>query len=292
MFRSSRSKKLLFIISLLVCLCLALYVYFSNNTEMQMGAGGDKLVVTVIDVGQGDSVLITLEDNTMLIDAAQNPAPVLEELREQNIDDIDVLIATHPHDDHIGGMKDIIENYDIGAVYMADTESDAKVYMQLIEAIDEHRIPLKEAYAGIEFSFGDALCTFVSPGRYADDDANNESAALFLDYYDSEFLFTGDMEKKAEKSLLSGGYYIDADVLKTAHHGSSTGTTKEFLDAVTPEYAAISCGEGNAYGHPHDETLRLLEACGASIIRTENSGDITFITDGNTIEVSVERPRS
>lgn len=284
-----RRKRILFSLSLIICLSLLLYIYLSNDNEMQAGTQDNKLIVTVIDVGQGDSVLITLGDNAMLIDAAQSSAPVLEELREHNIDDIDVLIATHPHDDHIGGMKDIVEGYDIGVVYMADTHSDTKVYRQLIEIIGERSIPIKEAYAGIEFRFGSAVCTFVSPGRYADEGANNESAALFIDYYDSEFLFTGDMEKKAEKAVLSDGYLIDADVLKAAHHGSSTGTTKEFLNAVTPDYAAVSCGAGNKYGHPHEETLELFEAYGTSVLRTDISGDITFISDGKSIEVSIEK---
>lgn len=281
----SRFKKIIFVLCLITCICLASYIFLTSFDRQAHVESGDTLSVTVLDVGQGESILITLGEDTMLIDAGQNSAPVLEGLQKRNISDIDVLIATHPHDDHIGGIKSIIEIYDIGVVYMADTESDTKTYKQLTEIIDDRRIPLKEAYAGAEFNLGSAVCTIVSPDRRADYDANNESVAVFVDYYSSEFIFTGDMEKKAEKALISSGYYIDADVLKAAHHGSSTGSTEAFLEAVSPQYAAISCGEGNSYGHPHEETLDLFESLDVQVFRTDLSGDITFLTDGKTINV-------
>lgn len=274
-------------------LCLVIYLITSNNSRPASSSGA-ALSVTVTDVGQGDSILITLGDETMLIDAAESyeSGAVLDELEKQRVDDIDILVATHPHDDHIGGLKAVIENYSVGEIYIADTPSETKTYKKLMKSINDKRIPVTEAYAGIEFSFGQASCTIVSPGKQDDYDANNESVAIFLDYMDSEFLFTGDMEQTAEDELVSSGYNIDADVLKVAHHGSSTGTSEDFLQAVSPDYAAISCGEGNVYKHPHDKTLDLLSGSGIKTYRTDISGDISFVSDGRNVNVVLEKGAS
>lgn len=291
MRKSNRS--VIIIICLVACICVALYISLSNSAQ-QASANNKDLIVTVIDAGQGDSILVKSGDDTLLIDASgrSDSTAVLLELKQQSVEDIDFLIATHPHEDHIGGMVPVIENYQIGAVYMADTESESKTYKQLVEAIESNGISIIEAYAGLEFKLGDAVCTIISPARDADHDANNESIAVFIDYFDSEFLFTGDMEKKAEKDLILNGYLFDADVLKVAHHGSMTGTSEEFLKIASPQYAVISCGEGNSYGHPHEETLELLREYGVITYRTDISGDITFISDGRSIEVMLETPAS
>ncbi len=290
---SNKRYKIIAAICIVVCLFLALYIYASSITQQpaESAAYDAALVVTVIDVGQGDSILVTHGDDTMLIDAASKASAdaVLKKLREQRIEDIDFLVATHPHEDHIGGIVSVIENYKVGAVYMADTRSDSKTYKKLMSVIEAEDIPVIEAYAGIEFSLGAALCTIVSPARDAEHDANNESIVIFLDYLDSEFLFTGDMERKAEKELIKSGFDFDADVLKVAHHGSSTGTSEAFLKIASPEYAVISCGEGNSYRHPHEETLFLLGEYEADILRTDISGGITFISDGKTIIIKLEK---
>lgn len=280
---------LMFAVILMAVVLLTIYYIESGRTEPVTGTGiQSELSVLFIDVGQADSALIYLSTGeTMLIDAGESSGAdaILEELDERRIMDIDILVATHPHADHIGGMLTLIEHYDIGQVLMPDMEAQSAVYKNLMNAINSRGIPVIEAYAGYEFSLGSARCTVVSPDADADKDANNESAVIFLDYYDSEFLFTGDMEKWAENEVLSAHYYVDADVLKVAHHGSSTGSSQAFLDAVTPEYAVISCGRDNEYGHPHRETLERLKAAGAQIYRTDEAGDILFLTDGQTLTV-------
>lgn len=270
---------------------MTVWVLANGNAPSASSSSDAVLTVIVNDVGQGDSILVTLGDETMLIDAAEKheSGEVLDELKEHAVDDIDILVVTHPHSDHIGGLKAVIDSYSIDSVYIADTPSETKTYRELIDAINKKGIPVYEACAGVTFSFGNASCTIVSPDKAAEYDANNESVVIFLDYVDTEFLFTGDIEKKAEDALIASGYYIDADVLKVAHHGSSTGTSEAFLSAVSPDWAAISCGEGNQYNHPHDKTLDLLGEFGVKIYRTDIMGDITFVSDGRSISVVTEK---
>ena len=282
-------RLILFAIILMAAVFLTIYYIESGRTEPALSTDNQsELSVLFIDVGQADSVLIYLSTGeTMLIDAGESSEAdaIREELDERRITDIDILVATHPHADHIGGMCTLIEHYDIGQVLMPDMGAKSAVYRNLMDAISSRGIPVTEAYAGYEFSLGSARCIVVSPDADADKDANNESVVIFLDFYDSEFLFTGDMEKWAENELLDAQYYIDADVLKVAHHGSSTGSSQAFLDVVTPEYAVISCGRDNKYGHPHQETLERLIAAGAEIYRTDEAGDILFLSDGKTLTV-------
>lgn len=276
-------------VTVLAVVCFLIIQHLKGSQEAV--SGGDtkhRMYVTVIDVGQGDSLLITLDSGeAMLIDAgeASDTGAVLDELDEYGVTDVDVLVATHPHADHIGGMRSVIDNYPVGQMLMPDKTSDSKTYQQMMDAVDTHNIPVIEAAAGYEFTLGNAFCTVVSPNAGADEDANNESVVIFLDYYDTEFLFAGDMEKQAEDAVLDAGYNIDADVLKVAHHGSSTSTTEAFLNAVTPDYAVISCGAGNSYGHPHQQTLDALNAIGARLYRTDLSGNVLFISDGETLTV-------
>ncbi len=292
--RISKNQRILTLILSLFVIVSAVYFLVIHLNDMPVAkpaatADGELLSVQFIDVGQADSTLISLSTGeTMLIDAGESTSAdsVFAELDERGIKDIDILVATHPHADHIGGMLSLLGRYDIGQVLMPDMTSDSKTYAKLLQAIKTESIPLVEAYAGYRFSFGSAVCTVVSPSADDNKDANNESVVIYLGFGDTDFLFTGDMEEWAEKRVLDSNYYVDADVLKVAHHGSSTGSSEAFLSAITPDYAVISCGRSNDYGHPHAETLDRLEEAGAQIYRTDIQGDILFISDGSTLIAS------
>ncbi len=152
-----------------------------------------------------------------------------------------------------------------------------------MKAAESKHIPVTLAYAGLEFSFGPAACTIVSPPKEAEWDANNSSAVIFLDFDDTDFLFTGDMEALTERFVLEAGYTVDAKVLKAAHHGSKSSTSEAFLIGVSPEYVVISCGSDNRYGHTHDDTLELLDRYGIASLRTDLLGNIQFIADGQEL---------
>ncbi len=289
----NKFRKATFVLLLVIIICIALYVLLNTQNQSVYtpadGNGSSRLEVAVLDVGQGDCILVVFDTGeTMLIDASTKSSAetILNKLDSRGIKEIDILVATHPHADHIGGMEDVVRNYDIGCVYMPDMKSSSKTYKQLISAINEKDIPIIEGYAGLDFSFGPSVCTIVSPQEDANKDANNESIVIFLDYGETDFLFTGDIEAWGEEAILSEGYTIDADVLKVAHHGSRGSTTEEFLSAVSPEYAVISCGTGNTYGHPHDEALELLSRHGIETYRTDIIGDVVFYADGHELSLA------
>ena len=248
------------------------------------------LAVTYVDVGQGDCELIqTPGGKVMLIDAgeASEADKVDAALQERGIDHIDVLVGTHPHTDHIGGLRHIIENYSVGEMYMPNSASSTKTFEKLLDAIDSANIPLHEAKSGVSISLGsDVTCDVLGPiEQYSD--LNDTSAVIMLSFGDTRFLFTGDAEKTAESDLLSKyGRNLSCDVLKVGHHGSSTSTSAEFLQAVNPSSAVISCAEGNDYGHPHAETLKKLKDSGISVYRTDISGSITAVSDGSSVTIS------
>lgn len=289
----NKFRKATFVLLLVIIICITLYIALDTQDQSVYspadGNGSSRLEVAVLDVGQGDCILVVFDTGeTMLIDASTKSSAetILNKLDSRGIKEIDILVATHPHADHIGGMEYVVRNYDIGCVYMPDMKSSSKTYKQLISAINEKDIPILEGYAGLDFSFGPSVCTIVSPQKDTDKDANNESIVIFLDYGETDFLFTGDIEAWGEEAILSEGYTIDADVLKVAHHGSRGSTTEEFLSAVSPEYAVISCGTGNTYGHPHDEALELLSRHGIETYRTDIIGDVVFYADGHELSLA------
>lgn len=223
----------------------------------------------------------------MLVDAAEDDdfQKIKATLDKYGVTEINALIATHPHADHIGAMDDVIESVDVDVVYMTNYVDDTKVFVNLMDAVEDVGVSMIIVKSGMEFAFGDASVTVLGPqnGKYGD--ANNKSIVLLVSYGETDFLLTGDMEEKESREILEKwGKDVDCEILKVAHHGSATGTTKEFLDLATPDIAIISCGEDNPYGHPDEETLALLDASGAEILRTDQMGDIAILTDGTAFE--------
>ncbi len=240
--------------------------------------------VHFIDVGQGDATLIESDGHYMLIDAGNNDKGTALQLylQKQGVEKLDYLVLTHSDADHIGGADVIVTKFDIDTVFFGDFEKDNKTYEELITALDSKDLPYSTPKVGSVYELGNAAFTIVAPNRTYED-ANNSSIALVLADGDNTFLFTGDCEAEAENDILAKGLNIDCDVYKVGHHGSRTSSSKAFLEAVTPTYGVISCGEGNDYGHPHAEPLNNLRSMGVQIFRTDEQGSIIAYSDGSEI---------
>lgn len=258
-----------------------------------------ELKVYIIDVGQGESILISTEERSMLIDAGENDKgdEVLDFIHDLGLEQLDYVLATHPDSDHIGGMDTVLENIDVTeGVFFGEMPDKliptTKTYEDVLDVIEEKDIPLFTALAGDTIDLGSgAVLTVLGPvDPQAADNKNDTSVVTRLDFGESSFLFNGDQEEDMEQQLLQSGADLDCDMMTMGHHGSSTSSSQQYLDAVTPEYASISCGRGNQYGHPHDETIEKLEAMGVEYYRTDVNGNITFTSDGEDISVRTEKP--
>lgn len=237
----------------------------------------NNLRVYCLDVGQGDSILITNNNKTMLIDASTNEmgSRVVKYLNDLGIKKIDYLVGTHPHEDHIGGLDNVIKNFDIGTIYMPNVVATTKTYEEVIDAISAKKLKVTSPKTGDKFNVGNAECEVMSI-RNDKDDYNNCSIVIKMDFNNVSYLFTGD----AEESVESSRNWPHIDVLKVGHHGSNTSSSKNFLEQIKPEVALISVGQGNTYGHPTQATLKRLSNIGAKIYRTDENGTILLIEKG------------
>ena len=248
------------------------------------------LTVHFIDVGQGDCQLIRTSSKSVLIDCGEREyyPDVIEYLKAQEITRLDYVIITHPHSDHAGGMSYILEEFDIGALIMPKLKDSmvptTNTYMRILKAVESKKITLEYAEPGREYKLDDAKMTVLSPvNDYSD--LNNYSVSVKLIHGENSFIFTGDMETKAEKDVLKSGADVSAKVLKVGHHGSNTSTSQDFLDAVDPQYAVIGVGDPNDYGHPHKKTIEKLQSKNIEIYRTDQKGHIIFVSDGKDFNI-------
>ena len=250
----------------------------------------DNLQVHFISVGQGDSELIKLPTGeNVLIDSGDTYAAetLLSYLREQGVEEIDMAVTTHPHSDHIGSMQKVIENFKVDKILMPDRDYDSLVYTNLLYSIDENNVERIVAKYGDEFDEGNAHFEILGPIKEYDE-VNDSSVVLMMTYGDNKFLFTGDQESDAEKDVISMGYDLNADVLKVGHHGSNTSSCQEFIDAVRPSIAVIEVGEGNKYGLPKDDIIMRIARSGATVYRTDKSGNIVVSSDGKKLYVRTD----
>jgi competence protein ComEC len=248
---------------------------------------GSLMYVNFIDVGQGDSILIqTPNGKNILIDAGSSSfqTSIANCLKSKGISKIDLLIATHPHADHIGGMSYIVENFDIGLIYMPKATTTTKTFETLLTTIKNKGLVINSAKAGTIIDIDNALVIrILAPVSSGYSDLNQYSAVIKITYKNNSFLFMGDAGESSELEILNSGSNIITDVLKIGHHGSSTSTSQSFLSATSSRYAVISVGEGNTYGHPTDQTLTRINAEGIRIFRTVISGTIVLSSDGQNI---------
>jgi len=254
-------------------------------------ASGKQAMIYYLDVGQGDSELIRLPGGeNILIDTGtgETADKLVSLLQELGVKRVDHLIATHPHEDHIGGMESVVRKIPVGKIYMpkvADKQiPTTRTYEGLIDAISDKKLKITQAKAGMTIPLsGQAKLELLAPNGTRYDDLNNYSVVAKLTYGQKTFLFTGDAEKLSEKEMLNKNYDLKCDVLKCGHHGSSSSTSAAFLKAVSPQFAVISCGLNNDYGHPNKEVLSRLQKAGVKVYRTDLQGTILARCDGRSI---------
>lgn len=265
-----------------------------NEKKITPNNNDNMLVVHFLDVGQGDCEFIELPNSQcMLIDASTKEYgdDIVEAIKGYGYSEIDYVVATHPHADHIGGMSEVIDSFDIGKIYMPRTSSNSKSFEGLLTSISNKNLSINTAKTGTTiYSDNGINIEILSPISSFYEETNDYSAVVKLEYGESSFLFMGDAEKPVETELIEKyGYDLDVDVLKAGHHGSRYSSSTEFLDYVTPEYTVISCAKENSYGHPHSETIKRLNNVNTQIFRTYELGNITVSCDGNdSFEISYD----
>jgi competence protein ComEC len=259
--------------------------------------GGQVLTVMFLDIGQGDATLIRSPGGrTMLIDggnaASDADNVILPALQAWGGDRLDVMVITHPDQDHIGGLPRVIEAVPVGQVVLTGQVHTTQTYERLLAAIRDKKLPAVRARGGVSLDFDPALTTSIlgpTDALVASDDTNNASIVIRMTYDAVTFLFIGDAEETEEAVILNSGADVHAQILKVGHHGSRNSTSPDWLQAVSPQVGIISVGENNRYGHPQPEVLQWLSQFGVKVYRTDQQGTITVTTDGTTYEVSTER---
>ena len=265
-------------------------VAVSNEVNTKVDSN---LEVYFFDVGQADSILLKNDNYSMLIDAGNNEdgSNLVDYLKNNlSINNINAVVGTHPHEDHIGGLDNIVKSFDIDKIYLPNATTNTKTFEDLLDAIEEKGYKITVPKIDDEFNLGNMLFKVIYVGS-DESDLNNTSIVLRLDFGSTSYLFTGDATGKTEKIILDKS--IDVDVLKVGHHGSKYSSTDEFLDKVSPTYAIIEVGEDNSYSHPSDITIKKLNDRNIKIYRTDKDGTIKLISDGNdinfeTIETSID----
>lgn len=283
MNRKMKNKIKNLFIKVIILFIISIIVIIIDNNKPKRVVSGD-LEVYYFDVGQADSALIINKDKVMMIDCGNNEDGeyLVDELNDLGIEKIDYLIGTHPHEDHIGGMDDIINNFDIGIIYMPDVIHPTNYYTDILEAADKNNVSIETPKIGDSFDLSDALIDIL----YLNNDVtnlNDDSIILKITYGENKFLFMGDASKLVEKEIINDD--ISADVLKVGHHGSRESSSNSFLDKVGGGYAIISVGVDNKYGHPTKSVLNNLKKYDYEILRTDVIGTIKIISDGKNIKV-------
>jgi competence protein ComEC len=257
-------------------------------TEMKEVSG--TLTVHFIDVGQADSILINTGSAAMLIDAGNNAdaGDVVNYIKEQGIKTLDYIIGTHPHEHHIGGMDVVVNSFDIGKVILPKVQSNTKTFEDLLNAISNKGLKITSPVPGTKYSLGEAEFIILAPNGSDYEDINNYSVVVKLQFGNTSFLLMGDAGVQSEGEMLSKGFDLKADLLKVGHHGSHYSTSIDFLKAVSPQFAVISVGKDNPYGHPAPETIKKISDAGIQLYRTDESGTIIATSDGNIIKIDIK----
>ena len=281
-FNKKKIINYVFYLGLLLTFFAFLYISFGDNSHNPINLSKDELKglkISYLDVGQADSILIQTSNENMLIDAGNNSdgQGIVEYLKKQNISSFKYVIGTHAHEDHIGGMDDIINNFEINHFYMPDVITTTKTFEDVLDALTAKEQRFETPNVDETLTLGEATIKVLYVGK-DDKNLNNSSIVLKLKYKNAEFLFMGDLEKGIEKELIEKD--VKADIIKIGHHGSDSSSSKEFIEKVNPSMAIISVGKGNKYGHPKSSTLDILNKNNIRILRTDELGTIIVTSDG------------
>ena len=246
------------------------------------------LQVHFLDVGQGDCTIVLCDGEAMVIDGGPASASrfVYSYVRKTlKLQHIDYVISTHPHLDHVYGLSSVLNAAPVDLILTPVLEWDSKAFNSMLKYAEAQGTPLSVPQEGDTLKLGGATITILHcwPEALEYGRTNDSSIVTRIDYGDTSFIITGDAEDWSEYMMIDAGYPLEANVLRVSHHGSNTGSTMEFLQAVQPEYAVISVGKDNGYGHPHTEVLERLNEIGAKVLRTDELGTIVFQSDGNTL---------
>ncbi|MFC5529750.1 MBL fold metallo-hydrolase [Cohnella yongneupensis] len=245
-----------------------------------------KLSVYFLNVGQGDATYIhTANGDDILIDGGKNEAGpiVVDYLKQLGVKDIEVLISTHPDEDHVGGLDTVLQKLVVKSVYAPKVSHTTDTFKDFLLAVKNEGLTIKEAKAGVAIPLKGVTAKFAGPTKAYGDDLNDWSAVLHLAFGKTSFLFTGDAEAKSEADMIAAKATLKADVLKVGHHGSNTSTSAAFLKAVAPKYAVISVGAGNTYGHPKKTILDRLASAKVTTYRTDTKGTVMAVSDGTKL---------
>ncbi len=284
MAKRAKKNNAIEVIILIIVIAFTIYNNLIEQSTANKTDAKGKVSVHFIDVGQADSILIRTENGNALIDAGNNEdGPLLVKyFKSLGINSFDYVFGTHAHEDHIGGMDDIIKNFKVEKYYMPNAATTTKTFLDILDALDAKSYKFSVPKIGQKFSMGDVHFEIIYVGE-DETDLNSTSIVMRMDHGENSFLFTGDSTSKVEKLILDSN--IDVDVLKVAHHGSSYSNTLDFLKKVSPKYAVIEVGANNSYNHPEKVILRRLQRLNIEVYRTDQSGTIIMESDGNVLNI-------
>ena len=301
----SRKKKILLTVAILIIVIAAGITFYLSRTDEQANITEDygreddyhgdlrneELKVYFLDVGQGDCILVSAGEHHLLIDAGGEDygTRVWKFLQDKGITELDYCIGSHFDADHIGGMDVVLQKFKCKQVMLPDYVKDTRAYDNLFNVIESKRLKVVSPEPGEKYTLGGAEFTIISPSTGTHEEENDYSIGIILRNGDNAFVFTGDATMQSEEQMMNLDINLKADVLKAAHHGSSYSTGSDFLEAVSPKYIVVSCGKDNDYGHPHRSFLKRAEEAGCQILRTDERGNVTFISDGRNIELRYDR---
>lgn len=265
-----------------------IFSFLSVPGQTIVDASSKKMVVHYINVGQGDAIYIKAPNGDDILIDAGNKAKgdqVVKYLQKQKVDDIEVLIATHPDADHIGGLDEVLDAFKVENIYAPKVSHTTQAYKDFLSAVKRQNKKIKTAKSGVKLPIKGIEAKFIGPTKeYSKSDLNNWSAVLYVKYKNTSFLFTGDAESKAEKDMIAKKLVPKVDVLKVGHHGAKAATTKDFLNKAKPKHSVISVGKGNKYGHPNKDVINRLKNAKTKVYRTDKQGTIIATSDGEKVK--------